>query len=103
MAMHKTEKIQYHRAIVELEDTNRALIQDEIISITLFALAHIKDEKSRLETLASAHTSMNDWAGDDDKKKRVMSSLLKSDAILAHGINLLRDKNPAYDPDTTVA
>ena len=62
MSLTKAEISELSKAQKNCSDHECALFRDEIISMTLYALAHIKDLRMRIETLTGVHASMNVWA-----------------------------------------
>ena len=103
MAVIDQENALYRRAVTNTRKDEQELLRDEIICITLLGLSHMKDTKSKYDTLSSVHIAINNWVGDDTKRRSEMDSLLKNNTILCHAITVLRDISSDYNPNTIVA
>ena len=98
MTMAKYEEEMYNRMKTSCADYECALFRDEIVSMTLYSLAQVKDMKLRIEGLISAHSSMNVWASQGKKHCDIVDSLFRDDAIIARGVTVVRQEQVTYDP-----
>ena len=71
------------------------LLVDEAVCMTLFGLVHIEENKSKMQTIASVHLSLMNWAVCAERLK-VAQSFRNGDAILIYGIQILRETHPGY-------
>ena len=98
----KTELSELSTAQRNCSDRECALCRGEIISMTLYSLSHIKDLRMRIETLAGVHAPMNAWAAKKPECKKIVDSLYREDAIIAHGVTVARQEEVTYCPTEEV-
>ena len=92
------EKKTASRAIKNLADVEAILFYDEVVCVSLLALAHIKDNRMKMEAIQVVHTSMRLWCSKDASRAKIAQDLLSSNKILAHSVALIKDQNPSYPP-----
>ena len=98
MKMTKHEEEMFFKMKTLCSDYECTLFRDEIVSMTLYSVAHIKDLKLRIEGITAVHSSMNIWASQGEKHSNIVNCLYKDDAIIAHGVTVVRQEQVTYDP-----
>ena len=99
--MVQTEKHWYGIVHRELLQMRESLIRGESISMTLFALSHVKDKRIQVETLQSVHNSLAKWPLESGKHE-IARDILRKDKIIQYGLQTIREPNPSYDETIAV-
>ena len=73
-----------------LSEHHVKLIRDEAVTITLFALSHLKVKQAQDDALKSVHQYLASWANSDESLK-IAQDILTNNLILQHGLILLRN------------